>query len=201
MILPGWQDPSGFAKSAGQYVAFVQLCCREIPHLHISFVASARISVMLVQPSAKNTNIAKLCGNAPRRAFAVRRRAGKLPNLVPFEKLARRRQVVERFSEPIAKPNLRKRRGRRRSCADPPGRGSASYTSVLQVYPSLTAPFIFRNLKSGEGADQIASFVIEKGRISKVGCVAVCVTFLSWIAQTEFLCRFPLARLIRASKL
>jgi hypothetical protein len=33
-------------------------------------------------------------------------------------------------------------------------------------------------LKSGEGADQIASFVIEKGRISKVGCVAVCVTFL-----------------------
>jgi hypothetical protein len=27
-------------------------------------------------PSAKNTRIAKLCGNTPRRAFAVQRRAG-----------------------------------------------------------------------------------------------------------------------------
>ena len=96
MILPGWQDPSDFATSARQYVAFVQLCCREIPRSHLSFVASARISVMLVQPSAKNIKIAKLCGNAPRRAVAVRRRAGKLPNLVPFEKLPRRWHVVER---------------------------------------------------------------------------------------------------------
>src|SRR3954453_1724016 len=97
MILPGWQDPSGFATSARQYVAFVQVCCREIPHLQISFVASARIYVMLVQLSAKNTKIAKLCGNAPRRSFAVQRRAGKFPNLVPFEELPRRWQVVERF--------------------------------------------------------------------------------------------------------
>ncbi len=28
-------------------------------------------------------------------------------------------------------------------------------------------PFIFTNLKSGEGADQIASFVIEKGGLAK----------------------------------
>ena len=28
-------------------------------------------------------------------------------------------------------------------------------------------PFIFRNLESGEGVDQIAKFVIEKGRLAK----------------------------------
>jgi urease accessory protein len=28
-------------------------------------------------------------------------------------------------------------------------------------------PFIFTNLKSGEGVDQIAKFVIEKGRLAK----------------------------------
>jgi urease accessory protein len=28
-------------------------------------------------------------------------------------------------------------------------------------------PFIFANLKTGEGADQIASFVIEKGGLAK----------------------------------
>lgn len=99
MIPLRWQDPPDFATSARQYAAFVQLCCREIPSLHISFVASVRISVMLVQPSAKNTNIAKQCGNAPRRAVAVRRRAGKLPNLVLFEKLPRRWQGVEWISD------------------------------------------------------------------------------------------------------
>ena len=104
MILPRWQDPSGFATSARQYVAFAQLCCREVPRLHISFAASARTSVMLVQPIVKNTKIAKLCANVLKRAVAVRRRAGKLPNLVPFEKLPRRWHVVERFSERTANP-------------------------------------------------------------------------------------------------
>jgi urease accessory protein len=28
-------------------------------------------------------------------------------------------------------------------------------------------PFVFTNLKSGEGVDQIASFVIEKGGLAK----------------------------------
>ena len=101
MILLRWQDPSDFATSARQYAAFVQLCCRQSLRLHLRFVASARISAMLVQPSAKNIKIAKLCGNARRRAFAVRRRAEKLPNLVPFEKLPRHGKLSNGLVWPI----------------------------------------------------------------------------------------------------
>jgi len=140
MILPGWQDPSGFATSARQYVAFVQLCCREIPRLHISFVASARISATLVQPSAKNTSIAKQCGSPPRRVVAVRRPVGKLRNLVPFEKLRRRWQVVEWFSEADCRTQPKK------MVWTPPAPNTTGlllcvYTSVVQACPSLTATF------------------------------------------------------------
>jgi len=105
-ILPKWHNPSAFATSARQYVGVAQPCCREIRGLRISFAASARTSVMPVQTSAENTTMSKLCGNVPKRAVAVLRRAGRLPNLVPFERLRRTQQVVERFSEADCKTRV-----------------------------------------------------------------------------------------------
>ena len=50
---------------------------------------SVRTSVKPVLQSADNTNMSRLCGNVPRPAPAVLRRAGRLPKLGPFEKLHR----------------------------------------------------------------------------------------------------------------
>jgi urease accessory protein len=35
-----------------------------------------------------------------------------------------------------------------------------------------TRPFVFANLKNSEGVDRIASFVIEKGGLAKIGVIA-----------------------------
>jgi hypothetical protein len=89
MIPHRWRRLSASVMSARQYVVFALLCSREIRGLRMSFAVSVRTSVKPVLQSADNTNMWRLCGNVPRPAPAVLRRAGRLPKLDPFEKLHR----------------------------------------------------------------------------------------------------------------
>jgi hypothetical protein len=105
MIFPRWQNPCVYATSADQYAAFAQRCSLKIRGLRINFAVSARIRVKLVRSSAENTITSKPCENAPRRACVARRRAGKSPNLVQFERLprtqsTRTRRIAECEREP-----------------------------------------------------------------------------------------------------
>ncbi len=86
MTLRRWHNLSDFVTSARQCVAPAQPCCREIRGLRLSFAGSVPRSVMLVQPSARNSKMSKQCASVLKRVAVALRPAGKSPNPVPFAK-------------------------------------------------------------------------------------------------------------------
>src|SRR5262249_48632018 len=84
--------------------AFARVCFRPIRGLRMSYAVSVRTSAKPVLQSADNTNMWRLCGNVPRPAPAVLRRAGRLPKLGPFEKLHRTQYRTLRPEDNILSP-------------------------------------------------------------------------------------------------
>jgi hypothetical protein len=95
MIPPRWRNASAFVTSARQCVVHAQFCCPVIRVLHISFVPSVRLSATPAPESVRSSAIWRRCGNVPRHAVAVPSPAGKLPNLVLFERLRKDAEQVQ----------------------------------------------------------------------------------------------------------